>query len=86
MSLEIEHQRRQNGNYVVGISTKYQYSYGRGRGHGVAADFLSLIFMPKSKLLAVLGHDDAVGGPVRAGLRPAVSGSTGAENTGQREV
>lgn len=66
LSLEIEHQQSSNGNYVVGVSTKYQYSYGRGLGYAIANDFLSFVFIPKSGLLAVLGRDDTVSGPMNA--------------------
>ena len=65
MSLDIEHKLRKDGNYVVGISTKYQYSYGRGQGHGVISDFVSLMFFPKNRMLVVLGRDDSVSGPIR---------------------
>ena len=65
MSLDVEHKERRNGNYLVGVSTKYQYSYGRGLGHTVIYDLASLIFFPKNRLLVVLGRDDSVSGPVR---------------------
>lgn len=57
----IEHNKKKDDNYLVGLDFQFQISPRRGVPFQKTRDLYGLIFLPKYKLLVVLGRDTAVG-------------------------
>lgn len=60
LDCSIEHNKKKDDNYLIGLDFQYQISPRRGIPFQKTRDLYGLIFLPKHKLLVVLGRGDAV--------------------------
>ncbi len=61
LNCSFEHNKMKDDNYIIGLDFQYQISPRRGIPFQKTRDLYGLIFLPKYKLLVVLGRGDAVG-------------------------